>query len=597
VYILHFPFMVCMVYDDLPDAIVPIADAADLQLFLAQNADAAVREKRDARRRLRALDSQYVTLTYFEHSGPGGAHVRYNLPLYAEENEQYLAQFAGRRRVLYRGVLRIRQHGTQQFGVCNVAPGFECVLQLTDEAYVDNEDDVNNLDRTQNAFRMRFWRTGVAGSAPRSGITQTSRTTLRLNDHNRHLLGVTATFDITPDLRALLDENADTVDARLPEVTDSLAQYQAQCFAEFARKRSGLTPSFHIDVFAPGPESYHVTHRLASPADPASVPADPASGSAVPVPPAGFAALDDAPSDTLQQQQQQQQAQPPMAPATPLPAGGPAALAGPLWHSDAHGRLSCLPTLAQLSDRLERFEENPYMRNLLVDHRDDITLLYERLRTLVPSESNDPAKFAWYLFWDDIYRRYGAQVREFKMHDADFNPLYPNSLPYFPLPRARLERFLFERGLWKPIRSSKRQAMLAMAGGPAATASQRLPYQVSVRHEDANGGGGVFSRIASWFSGAENGRNAGALGGRRYASANEYAMGLVPAPDYIPGVTNAVDGAQLWRAGDDDDYHLLGAHHSSAYPPAGAEASGFIHSGLLNRLYVWLDVIVYGDSH
>ncbi|KAJ2520852.1 hypothetical protein H4217_001769 [Coemansia sp. RSA 1939] len=596
VYILHFPFMVCMVYDDLPDAIVPIADAADLQLFLAQNADAAVREKRDARRRLRALDSQYVTLTYFEHSGPGGAHVRYNLPLYAEENEQYLAQFAGRRRVLYRGVLRIRQHGTQQFGVCNVAPGFECVLQLTDEAYVDNEDDVNNLDRTQNAFRMRFWRTGVAGSAPRSGITQTSRTTLRLNDHNRHLLGVTATFDITPDLRALLDENADTVDARLPEVTDSLAQYQAQCFAEFARKRSGLTPSFHIDVFAPGPESYHVTHRLASPADPASVPADPASGSAVPVPPAGFAALDDAPSDTLQQQQQQQ-AQPPMAPATPLPAGGPAALAGPLWHSDAHGRLSCLPTLAQLSDRLERFEENPYMRNLLVDHRDDITLLYERLRTLVPSESNDPAKFAWYLFWDDIYRRYGAQVREFKMHDADFNPLYPNSLPYFPLPRARLERFLFERGLWKPIRSSKRQAMLAMAGGPAATASQRLPYQVSVRHEDANGGGGVFSRIASWFSGAENGRNAGALGGRRYASANEYAMALVPAPDYIPGVTNTVDGAQLWRAGDDDDYHLLGAHHSSAYPPAGAEASGFIHSGLLNRLYVWLDVIVYGDSH
>ncbi|KAJ1937656.1 hypothetical protein GGF37_005113, partial [Kickxella alabastrina] len=38
-YILHFPFMVCMVYDELPDVVVPISDEAFLRLYLQQNRD------------------------------------------------------------------------------------------------------------------------------------------------------------------------------------------------------------------------------------------------------------------------------------------------------------------------------------------------------------------------------------------------------------------------------------------------------------------------------------------------------------------------------------------------------------------------------
>ncbi|KAJ2346301.1 hypothetical protein GGH91_002249, partial [Coemansia sp. RSA 2671] len=261
VYILHFPFMVCMIYDELPSVIVPIADESDLRLYLMQNKDPRVVARRDVRRKLRALDGQFVTLTYVENAGPHGSHHRYCLPHYAEENEQYLAQFSGRRRVLYRGVVNIHQHADHIVnGLCNVTPGFLCSLTLTDEICVDDEHLVNNLNRATNPFRLAFLRTGRAGSAIRTNVTQKSRDALRTNDHNRHLLGVADTFEPTPEVRALFEENMDIVDSRLQPINDALAQYQMESHAGFIRKRTGLTPSFHIDVFAPGPESYHVTH-------------------------------------------------------------------------------------------------------------------------------------------------------------------------------------------------------------------------------------------------------------------------------------------------------------------------------------------------
>ncbi|KAJ2673063.1 hypothetical protein GGI25_004878 [Coemansia spiralis] len=490
VYILHFPFMVCMVYDEAPDMIVPIGEEDDLRVYLEQNRDPLVVEKREIRRKLRALDNQYVTLTYIEHSGPNGSHLRYCLPLYAEENEQYLAQFAGRRRVLYRGLFTIKQQGEQRFDIVNVTPGFDCSLELTHETYVEDEDLVNNLDREQNPFRMEFWRTGGKGN-----ISLRSRETLRVTAHNRHLLGVTTTFEQTLDLRALFDENADIIDARLPEVHSAITRYQEESYNGFVRKRTGLTPSFHIDVFAPGPESYHVT----------------------------------------------QMEQRPVAMTPSL---------YPEW--GGHGRVSFIPSREQLADRLERFEQNPYVRNLLTDHKDDIALLYERLRTLVPSESNDPVKLAWYLFWDDLYRRYAQEVAQLKQFDVDFNPLYPGALPYYPMPRARLERFLYDRGLWRPLRS---------IGVLPSYSSQ-----------------GLVGAIRRWF------------GADRKVSQGGGGFGNVdplPVPTYVPGVTAGQEQvARVWRAGDQDD--------PEAPFISGVPAAGFLHSGLLNRLYAWLDVIANG---
>ncbi|KAJ2747294.1 hypothetical protein GGI20_000629 [Coemansia sp. BCRC 34301] len=548
VYILHFPFMVCMIYDELPSVIVPIADEPDLRLYLQQNKDPRIMARRDVRRKLRALDGQFITLTYIEHAGPHGSHHRYCLPHYAEENEQYLAQFSGRRRVLYRGVMTIHQHSEHIVNdLCNVTPGFLCELELIDEICVDDEHLVNNLNRLTNPFRLAFLRTGRAGSAIRTNVTQRSRDALGLNAHNRHLLGVTTTFEPTPEVRALFEENMDVIDARLQPITDALAQYQTECHAAFIRKRTGLTPSFHIDVFAPGPESYHVTHLSNN-----------SSG------------------------------HPPVIAATPALFGGPE-LNGQ-WQNDEHGRLSYIPTMEQLAERLERFEENKYMRDLLVDHKDDITLLYERLRTLVPSESNDPVKFAWYIFWDDLYRRYACQVKQFKEFDVDFNPLYPQSIPYYPLPRYRLERFLYERGLWKPLKKN---------GAPAGSTN------------DTGGGGGFLSTITAllpWSSSSPSPPKKNAAGPPR--TLEEFDLDPMPVPSYVPGMsdlrannnnnrpmagrpTGMVTEARVWLAGD-GDIGEYGMDESQFQP--GAPAAGFMHSGLLNRLYAWLDVIAYGTN-
>ncbi|KAJ2780274.1 hypothetical protein H4R18_003548 [Coemansia javaensis] len=513
IFTVHFPFTVCLVYDDRPGAVIPLADEMDLRTLLDQNRSPQAAARRDVRRKLRALHGQYVTLTYLEHAGPGGKHLRYCLPQYAHENEQYLAQFAGRRRILYRGLLLVDQHeGAREGQLCNLSAGFGCRLRLQDEMYVGDERLVNNLDRSQNSFRREFARSGNSSSnlARRTGITAQSRKALGLTESNRHLLGVDRTFDETAELRALFDENHDTIEMRLGPVNDAFMQHRRDTHAAFIRKRVGLSPSFHIDVFAPGPESFHVA-AMAS---------------------AGQMVNPDTPD---------------------MGYGGGGPLNGQ-WPRDEHGRLSYLPTMEQLADVLARFEENQYMRSLMVDHRSDIAALYERLRTLVPSGSNDPAKFAWYVFWDDIYRRYAPSVAELREHERDFSPLYPHSLPYHPMSRARLELFLFERGLWRPL---------------------------GLR--SARGGGG------GWWRALFGGRS---RGGSTQEDDQEFAMGVVPGPQRrsphgsAAAAAPRLCSAALAAAGYADDRTRPFASHASA--------AGFIHSGLLNRLYAWLDAVAFG---
>ncbi|KAJ2642148.1 hypothetical protein GGF44_001804, partial [Coemansia sp. RSA 1694] len=351
-------------------------------------------------------------------------------------------------------------------------------------------------------------------------------------------------------------ENMDVVDCRLQPITEALTQYQMECHAGFIRKRTGLTPSFHIDVFAPGPESYHVTHNNST-------------------------------------------QQPPIVAATPTLFGGGPELNGQ-WQNDEHGRLSYIPTMEQLAERLERFEENKYMRDLLTDHKDDITLLYERLRTLVPSESNDPVKFAWYIFWDDLYRRYARQVKQFKEFDVDFNPLYPQSIPYYPLPRYRLERFLYERGLWKPLKNK---------GAPIATANN---------NSGGGGGGGILATITAllpWSSSSSSSPKRSGAAALPPRTLDEFDLDPMPVPSYIPGMSDMRTGngrtpmppgrpagmvteARVWLAGDGDidEYGMDESGARQQQFQSGAAAAGFIHSGLLNRLYAWLDVIAYGTN-
>ncbi|KAJ1959738.1 hypothetical protein GGI12_004179, partial [Dipsacomyces acuminosporus] len=316
VYVLHFPFMVCMIYDDLPNVIVPIAEEHDLFTYLQQNNDEATRRKREVRRGLRSLNGQYVTLTYIEGGGSNGSHLRYNVNPNTEDHEHFLRRYAGYRRILYRGKVHIKHHSEQMWnGLFNVNPGFGCSLEITDEMVVDDESLVNDFSREQNPFRMAFWRTGRAGSAYRTNVTQRSKANLRMNATNAHLLGVTHDFDYNPDINALFAENIDIIDARRTAITDAIELYQREYRKEFERKRTGLSPAFHIDVFAPGPESFHAV----------------------------------APSN----------GQPPPIPVTPaLFEGRDGRSLNGQWNNDPHGRLSFIPTMEQLTERLELDEAN-----------------------------------------------------------------------------------------------------------------------------------------------------------------------------------------------------------------------------------------------
>ncbi|OCH96097.1 hypothetical protein OBBRIDRAFT_787550 [Obba rivulosa] len=53
----------------------------------------------------------------------------------------------------------------------------------------------------------------------------------------------------------------------------------------------------------------------------------------------------------------------------------------------------------------------------------------------------------WYTFWDDLWRRNYDTISALVKYESDFNPHYPSSIAYHPLPRAALEAFLTQRGL------------------------------------------------------------------------------------------------------------------------------------------------------
>ncbi|KAJ1883242.1 hypothetical protein LPJ66_011052 [Kickxella alabastrina] len=116
-----------------------------------------------------------------------------------------------------------------------------------------------------------------------------------------------------------------------------------------------------------------------------------------------------------------------------------------------------------------------------------------------------------------------------------------------------------------------------------------------------NGSGGSGSGRGLGFSSWLPWGNSNGGSGRRQngtaAMAGEFDLDPMPVPEYVPGIARAsfvgngmATEARLWRAGEEFD--------SFGHAPfaRGVPATGFIHSGLLNRLYAWLDVIAYGTS-
>ncbi|KAG8896999.1 hypothetical protein FRB99_008521 [Tulasnella sp. 403] len=93
---------------------------------------------------------------------------------------------------------------------------------------------------------------------------------------------------------------------------------------------------------------------------------------------------------------------------------------------------------------VEDMERDLRVRDLVVNRQDAFSAAYERLKTVAASR----VRTWWYLLWDDMWRQNSSAISAMRLHETDFNPQYPTSIAYRPLPRAVLEAFLSQRGLY-----------------------------------------------------------------------------------------------------------------------------------------------------
>ncbi|THH16822.1 hypothetical protein EW146_g3878 [Bondarzewia mesenterica] len=96
-----------------------------------------------------------------------------------------------------------------------------------------------------------------------------------------------------------------------------------------------------------------------------------------------------------------------------------------------------------LAESSIEFERDLRVRQLMVGSEAVFETAYQRLSAVTTSE----AATWWYIFWDDFWRRSHDTIEALKLHAPDFNPHYPTSIAYTPLPRPALETFLTQRGL------------------------------------------------------------------------------------------------------------------------------------------------------
>jgi hypothetical protein len=105
-----------------------------------------------------------------------------------------------------------------------------------------------------------------------------------------------------------------------------------------------------------------------------------------------------------------------------------------------------------LAKTLEKTEADLRIRKLLLEREDAFTSAFERMNAVTRCE----AAAWWYLFWDDLWRRNHDSITNLRTHQTDFDPHYPTSIAYRPLPRSALETFLIQRGLYSGPKSKRK---------------------------------------------------------------------------------------------------------------------------------------------
>lgn len=109
---------------------------------------------------------------------------------------------------------------------------------------------------------------------------------------------------------------------------------------------------------------------------------------------------------------------------------------------------------------LLREERDLRVRQLAIGNEPSFVAAFERFKAATASE----ATAWWFIFWvrpitfdhvqmhlfaqDDLWRRNYDTIKGLTLYAKDFDPHYPTSIAYNPIPRAALESFLGQRGLY-----------------------------------------------------------------------------------------------------------------------------------------------------
>ncbi|XP_006454307.1 hypothetical protein AGABI2DRAFT_197252 [Agaricus bisporus var. bisporus H97] len=91
------------------------------------------------------------------------------------------------------------------------------------------------------------------------------------------------------------------------------------------------------------------------------------------------------------------------------------------------------------------FEHDSRVRSMLQDNDKVLADTSVRYHNTARTETTA----WWYIFWDDFWRRNRDTIPALSTYASDFNPHYPTSVAYTPLPRPVLEGFLAQRGLFR----------------------------------------------------------------------------------------------------------------------------------------------------
>lgn len=107
---------------------------------------------------------------------------------------------------------------------------------------------------------------------------------------------------------------------------------------------------------------------------------------------------------------------------------------------------SCPPEA--IAQGIEGSEKDIRVRDLPLSWEDAFLATYERMQAV----SRTRVATWWYIFWDDLWRQNHTAMTSLQTYQPDFDPHYPTSIAYRPLPRPALEAFLTQRGVLRSNR-------------------------------------------------------------------------------------------------------------------------------------------------